>query len=175
MLWRVGDLGGVPEDVADADAPVVVAFISNARTAVVTELGDALASVLWIGVIVAAGLAEAFRDATVVLPAVSVVLVGAVVFGRYHRLRSSGRLTPAAITVACDADGVTYAVSGRIAKLPWSEWRRAYRRFGIWHLKLAAAPTRGVAFPDKAMEPEQRARLVDLLEDQGLLRTGRRY
>src|SRR5882762_9974025 len=100
MLWRVGDLGGVPEGVADADTPVVVAFISTARTAVVTELGDALTTVLWVGVVVAAGLAEAIRDATVILPAVSVVLVGAVVFGRYHKLRSTGRLTPAAITVA---------------------------------------------------------------------------
>lgn len=175
MLWRVGDLGGVPEDVADADTPVVVAFISTPRTAVVSELGDALATVVWVGVVVAAGLAEAVRDATAILPAMSVVLVAAVVFGRYHKLRSTGRLTPAAVTVAFDPDGVTYAVSGKIVKLPWKQWRRAYRRFGIWHLKLAAAPTRGVAFPDKALEPEQRVRLVDLLEDQGLLRNGRRY
>ncbi|WP_194916227.1 hypothetical protein [Catenulispora rubra] len=171
----MGDLGGVPEGIADADAPVVVAFISTARTAVVAELGDALATVLWVGVIIAAGLAGALRDATVVLPVVSVLLVVAVVAGRYHRLRTSGSLHPAPITVAFDAEGVTYAASGRIAKLPWPQWRRAYRRFGIWHLKLAAAPTRGVAFPDKALEPEQRARLVDLLEDQGLLRNGRRY
>ena len=66
-------------------------------------------------------------------------------------------------------------MSGKIAKLPWNQWRRAYRRFGIWHLKLAAAPTRGLAFPDSALEPEQRARLVDVLEDQALLRNGRRY
>lgn len=175
MLWRVGDLGGVPEGVADADTPVVVAFISTAKTAVVTELGDALATVLWVVVIIAAGLAGALRDATAVLPVASVLLVGAVFFGRYHKLRSTGRLTPAAVTVAFDTDGVTYAVSGKIATLPWSHWRRAYRRFGIWHLKLVAAPTRGVAFPDSALEPEQRARLVDLLEDQGLLRNGRRY
>jgi hypothetical protein len=175
MLWRVGDLGGVPEEIADAGAPVVIAFISTARTAVVAELGDALATVLWVGVIVAAGLAEAARDATVVLPAVSVLLVFAVVFGRYRKLRASGYLRPAPITVAFDADGVTYAVSGRIAKLPWPQWRRAYRRFGIWHLKLAAAPSRGLAFPDKVLEPEQRARLVDLLEDRGLLPHGRRY
>jgi hypothetical protein len=175
MLWRVGDLGGVPEGVADADTPVVVAFISTARTAVVSELGDALATVLWVGAVIAAGLADAVRDATVILPAVAVLLVGAVVFGRYHRLRSAGRLSPAAVTVAFDPEGVTYAVSGKIAKLPWSQWRRAYRRFGIWHLKLVAAPTRGVAFPDKVLDPEQRARLVDLLEDRGLLRNGRRY
>ena len=175
MLWRVGDLGGVPEEIADADVPVVVAFVSTARTAVVAELGDALATVLWVGVIAAAGLAEALRDATVILPAVSVLLVLAVVPGRYRKLRTSGCLHPAPITVAFDADGVTYAVSGRMAKLPWPQWRRAYRRFGVWHLKLAAAPTRGVAFPDKAMEPEQRARLVDLLEDHDLLRNGRRY
>lgn len=160
---------------ADADTPVVVAFISTPRTAVVTELGDALASVLWVGVIVAVGLAEAVRAATVALPVVSILLVGAVIFGRYHRLRSTGRLTPAAVTVAFDTDGITYAVSGKIATLPWSQWRRAYRRFGIWHLKLVAAPTQGVAFPDKALDSEQRARLVDLLEDQDLLRNGRRY
>ena len=165
----------MPEGVADADTPVVIAFISTTGTAVVTELGDALATALWVGVIVAAGLVAALRDATVILPAISALLGGAVVFGRYLKLRSSGRLTPAAITVAFDADGVTYAVSGKIAKLPWSQWRRAYRRFGIWHLKLVAAPNRGVAFPDKAMEPGQRARLVDLLEAQDLLRNGRRY
>lgn len=175
MLWRVGDLGGVPEGVADADARVVVAFISTARTAVVTELGDALATVLWVGVIVLGGLTEAMRDATVILPAVAALLVLAVVLGRYRKLRSTGRLRPAPVTVAFDDDGVTYAVSGKIATLPWSEWRRAYRRFGIWHLKLVAAPNRGLAFPDKALEPEQRVRLVDLLEDQGLLRNGRRY
>ena len=173
MLWRVGDLGGVPEEIADADAPVVIAFISTARTALVTELGDALATLLWVGVIVAIGLAEAARDTTVILPVV--LLVAAVVLGRYRRLRASGCLHPAPTTVAFDADGVTYAVSGRIAKLPWPQWRRAYRRFGIWHLKLVAAPLRGVAFPDKALEPEQRARLVDLLEEHKLLRNGRRY
>ena len=175
MLWQVGDLGGVPEEIADADAPVVIAFISTARTAVVTELGDALATVFWVGVIAAAGLAAAARDATVVIPAVSGLLIAAVVLGRYRKLRASGYLRPAPITVALDAEGVTYAVSGKIAKLPWPQWRRAYRRFGIWHLKLAAAPSRGLAFPDKAMEPEQRARLVDLLEDHELLRTSRRY
>lgn len=175
MLWRVGDLSGVPEEVADADVPVVVSFVSTARTAVVTELGDALATVLWVGVVVAAGCAAAFRDATVVLPVVSVLLVIAVALGHYRKLRVAGRLRPAPVTVAFDEDGVTYAVSGKIAKLPWLQWRRAYRRFGIWHLKLTAAPTRGLAFPDKVLEPEQRARLVDLLEDHDLLRNGRRY
>lgn len=175
MLWRVGDRGGVPEGVADADVPVVVSFISTAKTAVVSELGDALATVFWVVVIVTIGLAEAIRAATVVLPAVSALLVAAVVFGRYRKLRVAGRLRPAPVTVAFDPDGVTYAVSGRIAKLPWLQWRRAYRRFGIWHLKLAAAPTRGLAFPDKALEPEQRARLVDLLEDHDLLRNSHRY
>lgn len=175
MLWQVGDLGGVPEGVADADARVVVAFISTARTAVVTELGDALATVLWVGVIVLGGLGEAMRDATVTLPSVAALLVLAVVLGRYRKLRATGRLRPAPVTVAFDDDGVTYAVSGEIATIPWSKWRRAYRRFGIWHLKLVAAPNRGLAFPDKALEPEQRVRLVDLLEDQGLLRNGRRY
>lgn len=174
MLWRVGDLGGVPEEVADADARVVVAFISTARTAVVTDLGDALATVLWVGAVVVGGLAEAIRDATVVLPVFAALLVAAVVLGRYRKLRSTGRLRPAPVTVALDDDGVTYAVSGKIATLPWSQWRRAYRRFGIWHLKLAAAPNRGLAFPDKALETDQRALLVDLLEDQGLLRSSRR-
>ncbi|MBS2539995.1 hypothetical protein KGQ20_45360 [Catenulispora sp. NF23] len=171
----MGDLGGVPDGVADADEAVVVAFFSNARFAVVTELGDALATVVWIGIVVAAGLTEAFRDATVILPTVSVLLVSALLAGRYHRLRVSGRLRPAAVTVAFDAEGVTYAVSGKIAKLPWNQWRRAYRRFGIWHLKLAAAPSKGLAFPDSALEPEQRVRLVDVLEDKDLLRNGRRY
>ena len=165
----------MPDGVADADAAVVVAFFSNARFAVVTELGDALATIVWIGVVVAAGLTEAFRDATVILPTVSVLLVSALLGARYHRLRVSGRLRPAAVTVAFDAEGVTYAVSGKIAKLPWSQWRRAYRRFGIWHLKLAAAPSKGLAFPDSALEPEQRVRLVDVLEDKDLLRNGRRY
>jgi hypothetical protein len=175
MLRRVGDLGGVPEEIAGADTPVVVAFISTARTAVVAELGDALATVLWIGAIIVGGLAAAFRDATVVLPAVSVLLVTAVVFARYRRLRASGSLHPAPVTVAFDADGVTYAVSGKIARLPWRQWRRAYRRFGIWHLKLAAAPARGLAFPDSALDAEQRARLIDLLEDHYLLRHGHRF
>lgn len=175
MLWRVGDLGGVPEGVADADARVVVAFISTARTAVVTELGDALATLLWVGVIIVGGLAGALRDATSILPAVAALLVLAVVLGRYRKLRTTGRLRPAPVTVAFDDDGVTYAVSGKIATLPWPEWRRAYRRFGIWHLKLVAAPNRGLAFPDKALGRDQRARLVDLLEDQGLMRNGRRY
>ena len=175
MLWRVADLGGVQEEVADADARVVVAFISTARTAVVTDLGDALATVLWAGAIGLAGLAEAIRDATLTLPVFAVLLVVAVVLGRYRRLRSTGRLRPAPVTVALDDDGVTYAVSGKIAKLPWSQWRRAYRRFGIWHLKLASAPNRGLAFPDKALQSDQRARLIDLLEDQGLLRSSRRY
>lgn len=175
MLRRVGDLGEVPEGVADADTTVVVAFVSTARTAVITELGDALATMLWVGVIVAGGLAEAFRDAPVFSPVLSAVFVVALVFGRYRRLRASGFLRPAPVTVAFDADGVTYAVSGKIARLPWRQWRRAYRRFGMWHLKLAAEPTRGLAFPDSALEPEQRARLVDLLEDQYLLRHGHRY
>lgn len=175
MLRRVGDLGKVPEEVAGADTPVVVAFISTARTAVISELGDALATVLGVGVMVLAGLAEAFRDAPVFLPVVSAVFVAALVFGRYRKLRASGCLRPAPVTVAFDADGVTYAVSGKIVRLPWRQWRRAYRRFGMWHLKLAAAPTRGLAFPDSALEPEQRARLVDLLEDQYLLRHGHRY
>ena len=174
MLGRVRDRGGVSDADADADAPVVVAFISTARTAVVTDLGDALATVLGVGVIVAAGLAAAARDATVILPAVSVLLVITVVFGHYRKLRATGGLHPAAITVAFDADGVTYAVSGKIAKVPWRQWRRAYRRFGMWHLKLAAAPTRGLAFPDSALDSEQRARLLDILEHQALLRTNRR-
>ena len=172
---RVGDHDRGSDRGADVDEPVVVAFISTARTAVVTELGDALATVLCVGVIVIAGLAGAARDATVFLPAVSVLLVIAVLFGRYRKLRASGCLRPAAVTVAFDADGVTYAVSGKIAKLPWRQWRRAYRRFGIWHLKLAAAPTRGVAFPDSALDAEQRARLLELLDDQELLRPSRRY
>lgn len=172
---RVGDHDRGPDRGADVDEPVVVSFISTARTVVVTELGDALATVLWVSVIVIAGLAEAVRNATVILPAVSVLLVLAVFFGRYRKLRASGCLRPAAITVAFDAEGVTYAVSGKIAVLPWRQWRRAYRRFGIWHLKLDAAPTRGVAFPDSALHPEQRARLLDLLDDQELLRPSRRY
>jgi hypothetical protein len=171
----VGDHGGLSDGGADVDAPVVVAFISTAKTALVTELGDALATVLWVGVIVVVGFAGAARDATVVLPAVSALLIAAVLFGRYRKLRAAGCLRPAAVTVAFDADGVTYAVSGKIAKLPWQQWRRAYRRFGIWHLKLVSAPARGLAFPDSALEPEQRARLVDILEDRHLLRNGRRY
>jgi hypothetical protein len=172
---RVGDHGRGADWQEDADAPVVVAFISTARIAVVTELGDALATVLWVGVVVLAGLAEALRDATVIPPVVSVLLLTVVVLGRYRKLRASGFLQPAPITVAFDGDGVTYAVSGKIAKLPWRQWRRAYRRFGIWHLKLVAAPTRGVAFPDSALGPGERARLVDLLEEQRLLRGSRRY
>ena len=175
MLCQVGDHGGVPEGVADADTPVVVAFISTARTAVVTELGDALAFLLAISAIVIGGLVQVINTKTFILPAVGSVVVASVVLLHYYKLRSSGRLTPAAVTVAFDTDGVTYAVSGRIAKLPWSQWRRAYRRFGMWHLKLAAAPTRGLAFPDSALEPEQRARLVDLLADQYLLRNNHRY
>lgn len=170
----MGDHGG-PDRAEDVDAPVVVAFISTARTAVVTELGDALATVLWVGVVVLGGLAEAIRDASVVPSAVSVLFLSAVVLGRYRKLRAAGCLRPAPITVAFDSDGVTYAVSGKLAKLPWRQWRRAYRRFGIWHLKLVAAPTRGVAFPDSALDSEQRTRLVDLLEDQELLRGSRRY
>ncbi|WP_370373663.1 hypothetical protein [Catenulispora sp. GP43] len=164
----------MPEGVADADAPVVVAFISTMRTAVVSELGDALATFFWVGAVVIGGLIQAISTATFILPAAGSVVIAGALLLHYFKLRSSGRLTPAAVTVAFDAEGVTYAISGRIAKLPWSQWRRAYRRFGIWHLKLVAAPTKGLAFPDSALEPEQRARLIDLLADQYLLRNGHR-
>jgi hypothetical protein len=174
MLSCVGDHGGLPDGVTDADAPVVVAFISTPRTALIAEAGDMPGTMLWIGVLLATSVAEAVRDAAVILPVVSVALAGVIVLWRYRRLRASGRLDPTPVTVALDGDGVVYAASGSVARVPWHQWLRAYRRFGVWYLKLAAAPTRGVTFPDSALEPEQRVRLLDLLEDQDLLRGLRR-
>jgi hypothetical protein len=174
MLSCVGDHGGLPDGVTDADAPVVVAFISTSRTALIAEAGDMPGMMVCIGALLAASVTEAIRDAAVILPVISVLLAVAMLLWRYRSLRTSGRLHPSPVTVALDADGVIYASSGKVARVPWYQWLRAYRRFGIWHLKLAAAPTRGVSFPDSALDPEQRARLLDLLEEQELLRGTRR-
>ena len=156
---------------ANARNQVVIPFVGGPRFAMATEAGDSPGVMAWIGALCGSGGAQLVLHRAVVIPVATAALIAATVFGRFRKLRAAGRFEPTAITVVLDDEGITYSTPAKTTALPWNIWYRAYRRFGIWHIKLAAAPQQGIAIPDSSLEPEQRDRLRGLLAERGLLRT----
>jgi hypothetical protein len=118
--------------------------------------------------LVGIGLADLWFGYGVVPLLVALAITVVVAALRIRQLKEAGLLEAFPVSIVMDAEGITYGSPADTVVVPWEKWRKAYRRYGVWHVKLAAQPLWGVAFPVGALNAEEAAGMRQFLLDHGL-------